>query len=182
MASHQDADFDALLEQSSLGGPAASRLRARTPLSWAWIVRRITERRQHSRGSRGEQDVTAIDRQRYQQLIAQMVNLAHGDGMDMFDALPDDKQAPMLYAHQQYELLVLSQRCGVISLEEVLGYLRELAHNPLFREYWGMTREHRRSIPQDSDEAAVQRAVDELVEELADDCDEWWVAGLPNDS
>ncbi|MFE3416157.1 Crp/Fnr family transcriptional regulator [Streptomyces mirabilis] len=45
MASHKDDDFEALLERSSLGGPAARRLRERTPLSRARTVRRITELR-----------------------------------------------------------------------------------------------------------------------------------------
>ncbi|PWI05117.1 sigma-70 family RNA polymerase sigma factor [Streptomyces sp. NWU339] len=45
MASHQDDDFDALLEKSSLGGSAARRLRERTPLSRAQTVHRIVELR-----------------------------------------------------------------------------------------------------------------------------------------
>lgn len=45
MASHEDDDFDALLEKSSLGGSAARRLRERTPLSRARTVRRIIELR-----------------------------------------------------------------------------------------------------------------------------------------
>lgn len=45
MASHEDDDFDALLEKSSLGGSAARRLRERTPLSRARTVHRIIELR-----------------------------------------------------------------------------------------------------------------------------------------
>ncbi|MCX4920238.1 hypothetical protein [Streptomyces sp. NBC_00687] len=45
MASHQEDEFDALLEKSSLGGSAARSLRERTPLDRARTVRRITELR-----------------------------------------------------------------------------------------------------------------------------------------
>ncbi|MFE6486761.1 hypothetical protein ACFVGN_28020 [Streptomyces sp. NPDC057757] len=46
MAGHQDDDFDALLERSSLGSSPARRLRERTPLGQAHTVRRITALRQ----------------------------------------------------------------------------------------------------------------------------------------
>ncbi|MGX1546569.1 hypothetical protein [Streptomyces adustus] len=45
MTGRPDDDFDALLENSSLGGPVARRLRERTPVSRARAVRSITELR-----------------------------------------------------------------------------------------------------------------------------------------
>ncbi|MFF3919204.1 Crp/Fnr family transcriptional regulator [Streptomyces sp. NPDC001852] len=45
MANHKDDDFEALLERSSLGSPAARRLRERTPLSRSGTVRRIIKLR-----------------------------------------------------------------------------------------------------------------------------------------
>ncbi|MFJ8637448.1 DUF6082 family protein [Streptomyces sp. NPDC093568] len=180
MAGHQDADFDALLEQSSLGGPAATRLRARTPLSWARIVRRITERSE-ARENR-EDGATARLREHHQQLIAEMTKLAHASGMTMLDNLPQGKREQMLFVHQEYELLLLSHRVGLFSWDELLSYLQRLTHNQLFREYWEMTREHRRSIPPRSSAACMGTAVDGFIEETADDPDEWWVVGQPNDS
>lgn len=182
MAGHQDADFDALLEQSSLGGMAATRLRARTSPSWARIVRRITERSPRRTGSRGTQEEIARDRELHQQLIAEMMNLAKVADMDMLDNLPDRKRRQMLFAHQEYELLLHGHRRGILGWDELLGYLSSLASNQLFQEYWEMTTGHRRNIPQHSVEADVSKAVDELMEESADDCDEWWVVGPSSDS
>lgn len=45
MAGDRDDDFEALLEQSSLGSPAARRLRERTPPKRASFIRMITELR-----------------------------------------------------------------------------------------------------------------------------------------
>lgn len=56
-------DFDALLEQSSLGSPAARRLRERTPVERAAAIRRITKLRNiiaHSSGAKAENAVKEL--------------------------------------------------------------------------------------------------------------------------
>ena len=82
MASHQDDDFDALLEKSSLGGSAARRLRERTSASRARTVRKITELRHQIRHSSGApQDIQAA---------RELLRLLEGMGYRTQDEVPDE--------------------------------------------------------------------------------------------
>ncbi|WP_326585420.1 sigma-70 family RNA polymerase sigma factor [Streptomyces sp. NBC_00481] len=63
MTSPQDDDFEALLESSSLGGPAARRLRGRTPRSQARAVRRIAELRTQIEQPVDEPEAVQADRE-----------------------------------------------------------------------------------------------------------------------
>ena len=42
--------------------------------------------------------------------------------------------------------------------------------------------EHRLSLPDDSLEGRIAKAVDAVLEELDEDPDEWWVVGLSEES
>ncbi|MEV6942363.1 DUF6082 family protein [Streptomyces sp. NPDC051172] len=91
--------------------------------------------------------------------------------------LSDDRRRQMIFANQQYGSLVLAHRVGALGWDELLGHLRVLCINSVFAEYWDRTVEHRRSLPQDSVEARIGAAVDVMMEELAEEPDEWWVVG-----
>ncbi|GAA4090506.1 DUF5919 domain-containing protein [Streptomyces shaanxiensis] len=84
MASHQDDDFEALLEKSSLGGPAASRLRERTPLSRARTVRRINELR-HQIAHPGDEPDNAVQAAR--DLLRLLNDLGYGTQGEVPDEL-----------------------------------------------------------------------------------------------
>ncbi|MET7478161.1 DUF6082 family protein [Streptomyces sp. NPDC005648] len=91
--------------------------------------------------------------------------------------LSDTRRRQMIFANQQYGSLVLAHRVGALGWDELLGHLRVLCINAVFAEYWDRTVEHRRSLPPDSVEAKIGAAVDVMMEELAEDPDEWWVVG-----
>ncbi|WP_155056470.1 DUF6082 family protein [Streptomyces blattellae] len=71
---------------------------------------------------------------------------------------------------------MLHYRLDAIDWEELIGYLRWWCSNAVFQEYWDMTSDARQSLAHGSLEARVGRAVDEMMEELADGRD-WWVVG-----
>lgn len=87
------------------------------------------------------------------------------------------KRRQLLFANRQYALTLLAHRVGALDWDELIGTLRVLATNAVFAEYWEHTGDHRRSLPEESLEARVGRIVDAIVEELAEDPDEWWVVG-----
>ncbi|MEU6255240.1 DUF6082 family protein [Streptomyces sp. NPDC047043] len=91
--------------------------------------------------------------------------------------LSDARRRQMIFANQQYGSLVLAHRVGVIGWDELLGHLRVLCINSVFAEYWDRTVDHRRSLPPDSVEAKIGATVDVMMEELAEEPDEWWVVG-----
>ncbi|MFD7608620.1 Crp/Fnr family transcriptional regulator [Streptomyces mirabilis] len=82
MASHKDDDFEALLERSSLGGPAARRLRERTPLSRARTVRRITELRNQIAHPGDGRDAAVQSARELIQLLEDMGFRAEGEVPD----------------------------------------------------------------------------------------------------
>jgi CRP-like cAMP-binding protein len=82
MASHKDDDFEALLERSSLGGPAARRLRERTPLSLARTVRRITELRNQIAHPGDGRDAAVQSARELIQLLEDMGFRAEGEVPD----------------------------------------------------------------------------------------------------
>ncbi|MEU1255932.1 hypothetical protein DMH25_30405 [Streptomyces sp. WAC 01325] len=91
--------------------------------------------------------------------------------------LSDQKRRQMLFANREYSSVVLAHRIGVLAWDELMGHLRILCRNPIFAEYWERTSEHRRSLPGESLDARVGKALDVILDELGDDPDEWWVVG-----
>jgi hypothetical protein len=89
--------------------------------------------------------------------------------------LSEERRRQMIFANKQYGLILLAHRVGVLDRAELLGALKVLSRNPVFVEYWERTAEQRRSLPAESFEARVGRAVDAIMEERPDDLDDWWV-------
>ncbi|MEV0639250.1 DUF6082 family protein [Streptomyces sp. NPDC050619] len=101
------------------------------------------------------------------------------DAASTLPGLSEGRRRQMIFANRQYGNLLLTYRVGVCEWDELLGHLRVLCRNASFAEYWDRTVEHRKSLPADSVEARVGAAVDIMLEELADDPDEWWIVGPP---
>jgi hypothetical protein len=89
----------------------------------------------------------------------------------------DRQRRQLLSANREYLLLLLAHRIGMVDWDELIGHVRVLSRNAVFADYWRRTAEHRLSLPLESLESKVGRVVDVLVEEMADDPDEWWVVG-----
>jgi hypothetical protein len=106
-----------------------------------------------------------------------MADPALASAMSTLEGLSDSKRRQVLFVNREYSATMLGQRIGAYGWAEMIGYLRVLARNQLFKEYWAMTAEHRRSLLGESHEARVGKAVDLIMEELAEDPDEWWVVG-----
>lgn len=102
---------------------------------------------------------------------------ALADVSSTLPGLSEGRRRQMLFANRQYGNLLLAHRVGVCDWDELIGHLRVLCRNGVFAEYWDRTAEHRRSLPADSTEGRVGAAVDIMLEELADDPDEWWIVG-----
>lgn len=102
---------------------------------------------------------------------------ALADASSTLDGLSELKRRQMMYANRQFGALVLAHRVGALDWDQLLGHLRVLCRNSVFAEYWDRTAEHRRSLPAESVDAKVGSVVDVMLEELADDPDEWWVVG-----
>ncbi|MDH6452162.1 MULTISPECIES: DUF6082 family protein [unclassified Streptomyces] len=110
-----------------------------------------------------------------------MADPALASAMSTLDSLTDAKRRQVLFANREYGAVLLGHRIGVYGWNELIGHLRILARNRVFKEYWEMTVEHRRSLPRGTLEAEVGKAVDVILEELAEDPDEWWVVGMGAD-
>ncbi|MET8683317.1 DUF6082 family protein [Streptomyces sp. NPDC004732] len=96
--------------------------------------------------------------------------------------IPPGKHRQFLFANALYTNALLSYRIGNVSRVQLFGHLRGTLQNPIFREYWEMTRAARASLEEDSIEAQVGRMVDNLLHDLDEaDTDEWWVVGTPPD-
>ncbi|MEV3859523.1 DUF6082 family protein [Streptomyces sp. NPDC050095] len=83
----------------------------------------------------------------------------------------------MLIANREYAVLLLAHRVGTFEWDELIGHLRVLCKNEIFKDYWQRTVEHRRSLPDGSLDAKACQAMDGMLEELATDPEEWWVVG-----
>ncbi len=122
-----------------------------------------------------------------QSLIVGQVERAMKDpalmaAMSTLEGLPDHKRRQLLFVNREYATILLAYRIGSVNWGELLGHLRVLCRNAVFAEYWERTGEHRRSLPRQSTEAKVGEAVDVIMEELADDPDEWWVVGQSDET
>lgn len=102
---------------------------------------------------------------------------ALADAGSTLTGIPVAKRRQMIFVNREYGNLLVAHRVGVCDWDELLGHLRVLCRNKLFAEYWDRTIEHRRSLPADSTEARVGAVVDVMIEELADDPEEWWIVG-----
>ncbi|MBE8477754.1 DUF6082 family protein [Streptomyces justiciae] len=91
----------------------------------------------------------------------------------------EERRRQIMFVNRWYAATLLSYRIGSVDWDELLGNLRVLCRGGAFAEYWERTAEHRRLLPEDSFEARVGREVDTLLEERADDPDEWWVVSSP---
>jgi hypothetical protein len=99
------------------------------------------------------------------------------EAMSTLPNLSDGKRRQLLFVNMQYAKIMLNHRVGAIGWGELLGHVRVLCRNPVFQDYWELTRDHRKSLPSESLEAKVGKAVDVIMDELGDDPDEWWVVG-----
>ncbi|WSL08040.1 DUF6082 family protein [Streptomyces sp. NBC_01288] len=102
---------------------------------------------------------------------------ALADAGSTLTGIPVAKRRQMIFANREYGSLLMAHRVGMYDWDELVGQLRVLCRNKLFAEYWDRTVEHRRSLPADSTEARVGAVVDVMIEELADDPEEWWIVG-----
>ncbi|MCW8095908.1 DUF6082 family protein [Streptomyces tauricus] len=95
-------------------------------------------------------------------------------------AIPPEKHRQYLFANALYTNALLAYRIGNINRAEFFGHLRNTLQNPIFREYWEVSRPARASLVADSVEAQVGRMMDGLINDLDEaDTDEWWVVGDP---
>ncbi|MFI0511340.1 hypothetical protein RKD19_003503 [Streptomyces canus] len=119
--------------------------------------------------------------QQYRLTLKQMDRMVDdpslAEAANTLPGLSEGKRRQMIFANRQYGNLLLAHRVGACDWDELIGHLRVLCLNALFAEYWDHTAEHRRSLPVDSIEARVGAVVDVMMEELADDPDEWWIVG-----
>ncbi|MFE7173099.1 DUF6082 family protein [Streptomyces sp. NPDC057616] len=84
-----------------------------------------------------------------------------------------------LFANALYTNLLLYYRIGNLSKDEFFKHVRGMFQNPIVREYWYATQQHRASLA-DTDEAELGLLVDDLLRQLEDaDTEEWWVVGEP---
>lgn len=99
------------------------------------------------------------------------------EAMSTVPDLSDGKRRQLLFANRQYAKIVLNHRVGAIGWGELIGHVRVLCRNSVFQDYWELTRDQRKSLPGESLEAKVGKAVDVIMDELGDDPEEWWVVG-----
>jgi hypothetical protein len=97
--------------------------------------------------------------------------------LSTLDGISEVKRRQMLFANRAYQTVLLAHRVGIVDQDELLGHLRMQCRSELFREFWSRTVEHRRSLKAGSLEKRIGEAVDILLDELADDPDEWWIVG-----
>ncbi|KPI14210.1 hypothetical protein OK074_2303 [Actinobacteria bacterium OK074] len=96
--------------------------------------------------------------------------------------VPAGKQRQFLFANALYVNNLYYYRIGAFTRAELYGHLRIMCQNRVFREYWEATRHHRKSLPNASEESALGRMTDDLIQDLGDaDAEEWWVVGQPPD-
>ncbi|MYW68198.1 hypothetical protein GTY65_29590 [Streptomyces sp. SID8379] len=118
----------------------------------------------------------------YHRLVVEQASQAMDDPelaatLSTLPDVTDRKRRQLLFANREYATVLLAHRVGMFDWEELIGHLRILCRNTVFADYWQRTTEHRRSLPPHTLEGRAGHAVDVLMEELADEPDEWWVVG-----
>ncbi|WP_329118745.1 DUF6082 family protein [Streptomyces sp. NBC_01465] len=118
----------------------------------------------------------------YHRLLVEQSSQAMGDPMlaaalSTLSDVPERRQRQLLFANREYVTILLAHRIGVVDWDELIGHLRILCRNAVFADYWQRTGEHRMSLPAHTLEGRAGLAVDAIMDELADDPDDWWVVG-----
>ncbi|WP_331724819.1 DUF6082 family protein [Streptomyces canus] len=116
-------------------------------------------------------------RRRLEQLYRAIDDPSLAETMSLLYNVSPEKRRQFLFIQATYENMVLDVRTGVLTWDELIGRLRIFARNAVVAEYWDRTAEERRALPQDSLEARVGQELDVMLEELADDPEEWWITG-----
>ncbi|MFM9444775.1 DUF6082 family protein [Streptomyces acidiscabies] len=142
--------------------------------SLAAAVKSVTRRRRRAA-------LTEQHRLHFDLLCKAMDDPALAAVLDTYESVIEpQKQRQFLFANALYVNALYYYRIDAITKAELYGHLRIICQNQIFREYWEATRPHRKSLPGASEEAALGRMMDELVQDLdSADTDEWWVVGNP---
>ncbi|BAC70136.1 hypothetical protein AQJ43_32485 [Streptomyces avermitilis] len=158
-----------------------SATRARLAVAVSAVVERSTRQRRRA-------VLTEQHRLHFDLLCKAMDDPALAAVLDTYEReIPPETQRQYLFANALYVNALYFHRIGALNLVELHGHLRVICRNRIFREYWTATQHHRESLPDSSEEAALGRMTEGLVQELnnlADDTDdgdleEWWVVGQP---
>jgi Family of unknown function (DUF6082) len=100
--------------------------------------------------------------------------------LDVYEgAISPRERRQFLFANAIYTNQLLAYRIGNITLEEFYDHVRGLLQNTHVRKYWRASREQRASLAPDSDEARLGHIIDDLLEQLEEADEEWWVVGDP---
>ncbi|KAA0922190.1 DUF6082 family protein [Streptomyces apricus] len=145
----------------------------------------VVQQRQSRRLRLSEQHINLANQQRlhWELLSKALEDPALAAVLDTHDgAIPSAKYRQFLFANALYTNALLAYRIGNVNRAELFGHLRGTVQNPIFREYWEVTRPARASLEASSIEAQVGRLMDNLINDLDEaDTDEWWVVGDPHE-
>ncbi|MEV6651520.1 DUF6082 family protein [Streptomyces sp. NPDC051219] len=85
--------------------------------------------------------------------------------LNTFDEdVPLTTQQQYLYCNVVYNNVLHAYRTGYVNLEEAKVHLRVICRSPVFRDFWKATRSHRSGLRYESEEAALGRAADRIVD------------------
>jgi len=116
-----------------------------------------------------------------EQMERGMADPALADAVSTLSGLTERERRQMIHVNAQYYSIMLQHRVEAMTWNELMGHLRILCRNPIFDRYWELTRDQRRSLPRESLEARVGRAVDVVVRGLREEPEEWWVVAHPEE-
>ncbi|MEU6379921.1 DUF6082 family protein [Streptomyces sp. NPDC046909] len=112
---------------------------------------------------------------RSEELAEQLLRQLLAEAVSTLSGLSERERRQMIHVNAHYHSAVLQHRVEATTWNELMGHLRVLRRNPVFDRYWELTRDHRRSLPPESLEARVGKAVDVVVQGLREEPEEWWV-------
>jgi hypothetical protein len=143
----------------------------------------LRERLEHLERSAHSQQATnlaAQQRQHWELLSKAIDDPELAEVLDLYEPPVSPKQRRQyLFANALYTNLLLYYRIGNLTRDEFFKHVRGMLQNPIVRDYWYATQQHRASIA-DTDEAKLGLLVDDLLRQLEDaDTEEWWVVGEP---
>ncbi|MFI1397156.1 DUF6082 family protein [Streptomyces sp. NPDC020681] len=121
-------------------------------------------------------DITNQQRLHFELLSKAMDDPDLAAVLDAYDdtSMSPVKQRQFLYANALYQHVLHAYRIGAASEDDVRGHLRVICRNPIFREFWAATRDHRASVRYESQEAYLGRVVDRLIERANEEGHAWW--------
>ncbi|MES5818388.1 DUF6082 family protein [Streptomyces sp. RG80] len=136
---------------------------------------------ERSSDTRRQANLAHQHRLHWELLSKAMDNADLAEVLDAYDdTVSAKRQRQYLYANAMYTSMVFNYRLGNLSREQFYGAVRGMLQNPICREYWHATRNHRASLDSTSEQAQLGALVDDLLQQLEDaDIDEWWVIGEP---